>query len=281
LIFTAPVEVRRSLVALFRDEFGGGGKANFAQEGVGSDGGFDFWLIGGEFPGGPHSKLRIRIRRGREFGRGARSDPRGARPTHFFAEVLGAFGEGEAFVGDVLAVSVHVLLMSVHLLVAMVFAEFDLAFVFAVVGEGGEIGEALEGEEPVRGVIARPHKVKRGVENSVEQFVGDVGLFAGSDRVEVREGDSFAGGDLLVDLVDGVLFGVKVFEGLPGDNEAEAIRPRQSDAFENLVVGLMWEPTGDLVDFLFGKTGKGALFSHKTEGEKGEIKDLRRKNVDF
>jgi hypothetical protein len=159
--------------------FGRGGQADSGQEGVGSDGGFDFGLVGGEFFGGPHLELRT-------VDCGLRtlifSCVFGFPGGLLLAEVLRAFGQGEALFGVVLAVGVNVLFMSpqvqlmgVHLLVALVFAEFELALVFAVVGAGGEVGQALESEEAGGGVFAAGGEVVRDAQDGVVHVARDSG----------------------------------------------------------------------------------------------------------
>jgi hypothetical protein len=118
-----------------------------AEERIGLDGGFDFRLIGLDFFGGPEAELGVGG--GGGFGRGARMDTRGARPTHFFAECGVALGEFETLFRNPLALEVHILL------------------VITVIGAGGEVGQTLKGEEVGWTVVARDREVVSGIENCI------------------------------------------------------------------------------------------------------------------
>jgi hypothetical protein len=122
-----------------------------AEERIGLDGGFDFGLVGLDFFGGPEAEFGV----GRGgFGRGARMDTRGARPTHFFAECGVALGEFETLFRNPLALEVHILL------------------VITVIGAGGEVGQTLKGEEIAGSVVAGHREVVGGVKNRLVDLVG-------------------------------------------------------------------------------------------------------------
>ena len=94
-------------------------------------------------------------------------------------------------------------------------------------------------------------------------FLGKIGFFAGVDGVEFVEGELLAGGDAGVDSLDAGGFGPKALERASGDLDSESFGTGFGDSLDGVVVLAAFNPLGDLVDFLFGETGEGALFSHK------------------
>jgi hypothetical protein len=124
----------------------------------------------------------------------------------------------EALEGDFLAGKVH------------------LDFVFAVFGAGGEIGEALKGEELGGIVVFGGGELVCGFEDGVVGFFGQVGFFAGADGIEFGEGEFGAGGDAGVDFVEAIEFGVEKLEWFAGDFEAKAFGARFGNALDDVIV---------------------------------------------
>ena len=171
----------------------------------------------------------------------------------FFAEFQRAFGEGEAFIGDVLAVFGHFLSVKVH-----------LDFVIAIFGAGWEVREALESEELGGSVVVLENAFVGGFQDGVVNFFREIGFFADGDRFEFGEGEFLAGFEFAVDFGDGVFTGEKDLERLVRDGEAEPFGAWLGYPLADMVVVIMVKPLSDLVDFLFGEGGEGTLFSHKS-----------------
>ncbi len=74
-------------------------------------------------------------------------------------------GEGEAFVGDVFALSGKIEFAGVHF-------DSTLFFENAEFGAGGEIGEALELDELGRGVVAGGGEIVGGLEDRLADMGG-------------------------------------------------------------------------------------------------------------
>jgi hypothetical protein len=145
-------------------------------------------------------------------------------------------------------------------------AGLEVEALFADFGAGGEVGEALEGEELGGGAFAFKGEVSHGQEDGVMGFFGEIGFFARIDGIEVGEGEFLGGFDAGVDFVQAIEFGVEELEWFAGDFEGESFRARLGDQVEDLVIGAGAEPLGDLADFGFGEGGEGALFFHKIKG---------------
>jgi hypothetical protein len=112
-------------------------------------------------------------------------------------------------------------------------------------GTGGEVGEALEGEELVRGVVVFGDEEPGGGHDGVVDFFGGAVLAARAtaadgEGIELGEGEFLAGGDLGVDEVEPILFVVQAHEGtVGGEMEVEsAFGTCFADAFAYSVVGL-------------------------------------------
>ena len=74
--------------------------------------------------------------------------------------------------------------------IELLFAEFELALVFTIFRAGGEIGEALEGEELGGGVFSGGGLSVGFVHDRVVNLFGDIDFFAGLDGVELGKGES-------------------------------------------------------------------------------------------
>ena len=220
---------------------------------------------------------------------------RGAVFEGFFAEGGVAFGElkvafgGLFFVG--LFAEVEGDFVGVHFgsaaffgLGALFAGEFDFGALGAEFGAGGEVGEALEGEELGGGVAAGADGFHGFEEDGVVDFFGGGVLaarasIAGGDGVELGEGEFLAGGEVGVDSLDGFDAFPEDFEGAVGDEvEAEAAFGAWFvDAGAEVGVGGAVEELGELFELGVGEGGEGwlaTLFSHKTVVEKGGIKGL-------
>ena len=121
----------------------------------------------------------------------------------------------------------------------------DLRGLFAIFCAGGEVGEALEGEELVRGVVVFGDEEVGGGHDGVVDFFGGAVLaaratVAGGKGVELGKGEFLAGCDLGVDEVEPVLFVVQADEGaVGGEVEVEsAFGTGFADALAYSVVGL-------------------------------------------
>ena len=161
----------------------------------------------------------------------------------------------------------------------MLFA-LTLFFTGAEFGAFGKIREALESQEASGSVFLGRDDFIGGFQDRIVDLFREVGAFAIDDGVELDDANLLARGDSLIDSVEGVLFGVKKFERLARDpGKSEAFGSWFANTIENDFVGVAPEPLGDLIDFLFSEVFKCTLFSHKSEGEKGEIRHLRKKFV--
>ena len=140
----------------------------------------------------------------------------------------------------------------------------DGGSLFAKFGARGEIGEALEGEELVRGVVALGDEGVGGAEDGFVDFFGGAFL-QGDEGVEVGEGEFSLlrglGAEARVDEVEFVLFVVEAHEGaVGGEVEVEsALGTGLADALADGVVGLALEGFGELFEFGFGEGSEGWL----------------------
>jgi hypothetical protein len=116
----------------------------------------------------------------------------------------------------------------------------------------------------VGSVVVLENAVVGGFQDGVVDFFGEIGFFAGGDGFEFGEGEFLAGFEFAVDFGDGVFTGEKDLERLVRDGEAESFGARLGYPLADVIVVIMVKPLGDLVDFLFGEAGEGALFSHKS-----------------
>ena len=175
---------------------------------------------------------------------------------HLLTESEGFFREVEAFFGHVLAKGVHFEFVLEFLMV-----EFET--LFADLNASGEIGEALQREELSGGVFAGGRHLIGGFHDGVVGFLRGR-LIAGENGVEFGDGKFFAGLEVGVDFGDLIGFAVKGLERADRDCEAESLGAWFVNSLPDLFVFLVAKPVGDLVDFLFGEGGEGALFSHKS-----------------
>ena len=167
-----------------------------------------------------------------------------------------ALFEFQTFVGDLFAEGVH--FEFVLEFFAGQFRAFSAEF-----GAFGEIGQALEREELCGGVLAGSGLCVGVFQNGLMDVLGEIGLFGSVDGVEFAEGEPLAGGDPGIDPLDASGFGPKALERASGNLDSKSFGTRFGDALDGVVVLAAFDPFGDLVDFLFGETGEGTLFSHK------------------
>ena len=206
-----------------------------------------------------------------------------------FPECKRAFGEVEAFggallgaVGAILFAEVERDFVGVHFGGALFFGlstfffgagdvqafSADMGGLFAVFCAGGEIGETLEGEELVRGVVVFGDEDVGGGHDGVVDFFGGAVLAArttaaGGDGVELGEGEFLARSDPGVDEIEAVLLFVQAHErAVGGEVEVEsAFGTWFADAFADSVVGLALDVAGELFEFDFGERSEGGLES--------------------
>ena len=196
----------------------------------------------------------------------------------FFAEGLGLFGEFEAFFGESELRSGHFFAEGVHLefLGGYLLVEFEA--LLANFGASREIGQALEGEELVRGIAAGADGLQGFEKDGVVDLLGSRCIAFGNG-VEGGEGEFFAAGDPGVDLLDCFLSGPEAFEGAIRTNvkSEAAFGAGLVHADAECGIGFAVEQLGDLLDLGVGEGGEGglaSLFSHKSAVEKGGIKGL-------
>ena len=130
------------------------------------------------------------------------------------------------------------------------FADFDA---------GWEVGEALEGEELVRGVVLLGDEGVGGGHDGVVHFFGGAFL-AGVDFVVGGEGEFFAGSKLCVDFIEAVNAGMQHLEGFDGDVEIEAaFGTGFVDLLADVLVGARTDHVRELVVLVRGERGERGL----------------------
>ena len=134
-----------------------------------------------------------------------------------------------------------------------------LGGLFADGSAGGEIGEALEGEELVWGVVLLgDEEVGGGHDGVVDVRAGQaIGgeVIPGGEGVEVGKGEFFAVFDPGVDEVEFVLFVEQALEwAFAAESEAEStFCARLAGAFHDNGEGLALGHAGELFEFVFGE----------------------------
>ena len=181
-------------------------------------------------------------------------------------------GEGEVLLEDGgfffvgLFAEVHLDFVGVHFLSTFFFGAgnfeafgADLRGLFAEFCAGREVGEALEGEELVRGVVLFGDEDVGGGHDGVVHFFRGA-FFAGVDFVVGGESEFFAGGDLFVDLFQALDAGMQHLEGFDGDVQIEAaFGSGFIDLLADILVGAFTDHFRELVVLVGGERRERGL----------------------
>jgi hypothetical protein len=186
-----------------------------------------------------------------------------------FGELKAAFFQCEMF-------GRHFFAEGVHIEFVVEFLPVEFGALGAEAGAFGEIGEALEGEELGGGEVFGTDGLAGGVDDGFVEFLRGARSLDVGEVFEFGISEFWAGANAVVQSAEERHPVVQGLEGFAGDVQAETFGTGFADAFEDVVEGVPGEPGEEIGDLGLGEGGKGALFSHKSSGEKGEIRDLRR-----